>query len=79
VGEGYSPLYQCAYMIGGLQLRALRRELVDTGKLTDREFHDALLTYGPIPVELIRATMLDLPLTPDTKPTWRFAGNPLAE
>ncbi|HUU99203.1 MAG TPA: DUF885 domain-containing protein [Phycisphaerae bacterium] len=79
VGEGYSPLYQCAYMIGGLQLRALRRELVDTGKLTDREFHDALLTYGPIPIELIRATMLDLPLTPDTKPTWRFAGDPSGE
>lgn len=79
VGEGYSPLYQCAYMIGGLQLRALRRELVDTGKLTDREFHDALLTYGPIPIELIRAAMLDLPLTPDTKPTWRFTGDPLGE
>ncbi len=79
VGEGYSPLYQCAYMIGGLQLRALRRELVDAGKLTEREFHDALLTYGPIPIELIRAAMLDLPLTPDTKPSWRFAGEPPAE
>jgi len=78
IGEGYSPLYQCAYMLGGLQLRALRRELVDTGKMTDREFHDALLTYGPIPIELIRAAMLDLPLTPDTKPTWRFAGDRLS-
>ncbi|MCX6903769.1 MAG: DUF885 family protein, partial [Verrucomicrobia bacterium] len=30
IGNGYSPLYQCGYMIGGLQLRALRRELVGT-------------------------------------------------
>ena len=79
VGEGYSPLYQCAYMLGGLQLRALRRELVDTGKMTEREFHDALLIHGPIPNELIRAAMLDLPLTPDMQPTWRFAGDPLRE
>jgi uncharacterized protein (DUF885 family) len=75
VGEGYSPLYQCAYMIGGLQLRALRREVVDSGKMTERAFHDALLTYGPIPIELIRATMLGVPLSPDTRASWRFAGN----
>ncbi|MGQ0702649.1 MAG: DUF885 family protein, partial [Gemmatimonadales bacterium] len=37
----YSPLYQAGYMIGGLQLRALYRELVESGKLTIREFHDA--------------------------------------
>jgi uncharacterized protein (DUF885 family) len=79
IGEGYSPLYQCSYMTGGLQLRALRREVVDSGKMTEREFHDALLMHGPIPNELIRAAMLDLPLTPDTKPTWRFAGEPLPE
>jgi uncharacterized protein (DUF885 family) len=28
IGGGYGPLYQCAYMIGGLQLRALHDELV---------------------------------------------------
>ena len=27
---GYGPLYQAAYLLGGLQLRGLRRELVDT-------------------------------------------------
>ena len=32
----YPPLYQVAYMIGGLQFRALHHELVDAGKMTDR-------------------------------------------
>jgi uncharacterized protein (DUF885 family) len=61
-------------MIGGLQLRAMRKELVDSGKMTNRQFHDAVLTYGPIPVELIRDGMENLPLTRDSKPSWKFAG-----
>jgi len=73
IGNGYSPLYQCGYMIGALQLRALRRELVGTGKMNDRQFNDTVLTYGPIPVELIRAGMLNLPLTRTSKAEWRFA------
>jgi uncharacterized protein (DUF885 family) len=76
VSEGYSPLYPCGYLIGGLQLRALRKELVDSGKLSNRDFHDTLLTYGGIPVELVRAGMLNLPLTRETRSTWRFAGEP---
>ncbi len=75
IGGDYSPLYQCGYMIGGLQLRALRKELVDSGKMTNREFHDTILTYGPIPVELIRAGMLNLPLATDSAPSWKFAGD----
>ncbi len=34
----YGPLYQAAYLLGGLQLRALHRELVESGKMTDRQF-----------------------------------------
>jgi hypothetical protein len=71
---GYSPLYQCGYMIGGLQLHALRREMVETGRMTDRQFNDALLTQGPIPVELIRAGLANTPLRRDTKSSWKFAG-----
>ena len=74
ISGDYSPLYQCGYMIGGLQLRAMRKELVDSGKMTNRQFHDTILTYGPIPVELIRAGMENLPLTRDSKPSWKFAG-----
>ncbi len=73
IGTAYSPLYQCAYMIGGLQLRALRREVVDAGRMSELEFHDRLMTYGAIPIELIRADMLDVPLRPDSLPSWRFA------
>jgi len=53
--------------------------VVDFRRPFEREFHDALLTHGPIPIELIRAAMLNLPLTPDMKSTWRFAGEPPAE
>ena len=69
----YSPLYQVAYMIGGLQFRALRHELVDAGKMTDRQYHDALLHEGPIPVEMIRALLEHRPLTKAYVASWRFA------
>jgi uncharacterized protein (DUF885 family) len=68
----YSPLYQCGYMLGGLQLMALHRELVTSGKLTEKQFHDALLRLGPIPIELIRASLLKQALTPDLKASWKF-------
>jgi uncharacterized protein (DUF885 family) len=70
----YSPLYQCGYMIGGLQLNALRKEVVNANKMTEKEFNDTVLTYGSMPVELIRAGILNLPLTRDTAPAWRFYG-----
>lgn len=74
IGNSFSPLYQCGYMIGGLQLRALRQELVGAGKMTDRQFNDTVLTYGAIPIEMIRAGMLNQPLTRDTTANWKFAG-----
>ncbi len=74
IAGNYSPLYQCGYMIGGLQLNALRKEAVDAGKMTEKQFNDTVLTYGSMPIELIRAGMLNLPLTRDTKSTWRFYG-----
>jgi hypothetical protein len=74
----YSPLYQVAYMMGGLQFRALRRELVDSGRMTDRQFHDAVLQGGTMPVELVRARLTGgAGLTRDYTARWRFAGDPL--
>jgi uncharacterized protein (DUF885 family) len=71
----YSPLYQCAYLIGGIQIGALRQELVGPAGLSEREFHDAVLRQGPIPVELIRAALRpDVPITRDAEPDWRFVG-----
>jgi uncharacterized protein (DUF885 family) len=76
IGGNYSPLYQCGYMIGGMQLRALRKEVLEAGRLTEREFNDAVLTVGPIPIEFVRASLLELPLTRELRATWRFAGEP---
>lgn len=70
----YGPLYQAAYMLGGLQIRAMRAELVDTKKLTNKQFHDHIVQQNSIPIELVRASFSDQPLTRDFKPTWRFYG-----
>jgi uncharacterized protein (DUF885 family) len=70
----YGPLYQAGYMLGGLQLRALHQELVKNGKLTDRQFHDAILKENFAPVELIRASLTKQPLTKEFKSGWKFYG-----
>ena len=69
----YPPLYQAAYMLGGLQLRALHEELVTKGKMSDREFHDRVLREGPIPIEVLRAVMKGEKLEKGYTPRWRFA------
>ncbi|UCC26716.1 MAG: DUF885 family protein [Gemmatimonadales bacterium] len=69
----YSPLYQAGYMLGGMQFRALYRELVQSGTMTAREFHDAVLRGGRMPVEMVRARLTGQPLTRDYTPGWRFA------
>ena len=71
-GGAYGPLYQCAYLLGGLQVRALRRELVDTGKMTNRAFHDAILKENRIPVEMVRASLIKQKLTRDFVSNWKF-------
>jgi uncharacterized protein (DUF885 family) len=72
----YSPLYQVAYMIGGLQFRALHRELVGSKKMTNRDFHDTILRRGEMPVEMVRASLTKAPLTPDYKARWKFYQEP---
>jgi uncharacterized protein (DUF885 family) len=69
----YPPLYQIGYMIGGLQLRALHRELVDSGKMTERQFHDAVLQGGPMPIAMVRARLSGGALTREGAGTWKFA------
>jgi dipeptidyl aminopeptidase/acylaminoacyl peptidase/uncharacterized protein (DUF885 family) len=68
----YEPLYQCAYLLGGLQIRALRKELVDSGKMTNRAFHDAILRENAIPIEMIRASLTGQELARDFSTRWRF-------
>jgi uncharacterized protein (DUF885 family) len=72
--SSYSPLYQAAYLLGGMELRSLHRELVESGKMTDRAFHDAVLRENAIPIEMIRASLTGQHLTSDHTPGWKFAG-----
>ena len=68
------PLYQSAYLLGALQFRALHHELVDSKRMTDREFHDAILHENSMPVELLRADLEHLPLSRDYNTNWKFYG-----
>ncbi|HNP94603.1 MAG TPA: DUF885 family protein [Cyclobacteriaceae bacterium] len=68
----YGPLYQLAYMTGGLQFYALRKELVDSGKMTMKQFHDAVMHENSMPVEMVRAILTDQPLKKNFKTSWRF-------
>lgn len=68
----YGPLYQIAYLLGGLQLYSLHRELVDSGKMRNREFHDWILRENRIPIEMVRAILTRQKLTRDFKTNWRF-------
>jgi len=68
----YPPLYQLAYMMGGLQFRALHEELVGPGKMTNRQFHDAVLQSGSMPVEMVRASLTKQSLPASFKTSWKF-------
>ncbi len=68
----YGPLYQLAYMTGGMQFYALKKELVDSGKMTYKEFHDAVLRENSMPVEMVRAILTDQPLSKNYKTSWKF-------
>ncbi|MBS1680810.1 MAG: DUF885 family protein [Bacteroidetes bacterium] len=69
---GYGPLYQLAYMIGAKEFYALRQELVATGKMKEKDFHDTILQSGPMPVEMVRALLTNQNLTRDFKTWWKF-------
>lgn len=68
----YSPLYQAAYMIGGLQIRALHGTLVESGRMSERAFHDSILRGGRMPIELVRARLTGEAPSSDFAASWRF-------
>ncbi len=68
----YPPLYQTAYLLGGLQLYSLHKALVTSGKMTDRQFHDAILTDGNMPIEMVRASLMNQRLAKSFTSQWRF-------
>jgi hypothetical protein len=68
----YPPLYQAAYMLGGLQIRGLHRELVLSGKMKVRDFHDRILLGNTLPIEMVRASLTATRLEKDFVAKWRF-------
>ncbi|MCX6366509.1 MAG: DUF885 family protein [Armatimonadetes bacterium] len=70
-GGNYDPLYQLAYLIGGMQVHALHTEWLESGK-TDRAFHDAFLRENLMPIPALRAFLLNHSLEKDTDLLWHF-------
>jgi uncharacterized protein (DUF885 family) len=68
----YGPLYQLAYMIGGLQVYAMKNEMVQSGKMTEKQFHDFFITQNYMPIELLRARMKGEKIPRNFKSSWRF-------
>jgi uncharacterized protein (DUF885 family) len=68
----YVPLYQAAYLLGGIQIRSLRHDLVDSGLVTEKAFHDEILRQGPMPIAMLRLAVGRQPLTKDTVVDWKF-------
>ncbi len=71
---GYGPLYQAAYLLGALQMRGLRGEVVDTKRMTEKAFHDEILRQGSMPVALLRLALGSQPLSRDMPIEWAFYG-----
>ncbi|MFT3935773.1 MAG: DUF885 family protein [Chitinophagaceae bacterium] len=69
---GYGPLYQVAYMIGGLQIMALRNEMTANKKMSVKQFHDAFLRESSMPIEMLRGILTNQPLKEDYETNWRF-------
>ena len=71
----YEPIYQCAYMLGALEFYALHKELVGSGKMTNRAFHDAVYREGNIPIEMLRLALNGQKVTRDYQTSWKFYGS----
>ncbi|KAI5304425.1 hypothetical protein KEM56_006510 [Ascosphaera pollenicola] len=68
----YSPLYQAGYMLGALQIYKLRKELVDTGLMPVKEFHNRFLRGNYMPIEMVRALLKGVPLDREYEACWRW-------
>jgi hypothetical protein len=59
-------------MTGAFQFYALKKELVDGGKMSYKQFHDAVLQENNMPVEMVRAILTKQNLKRDFTTNWRF-------
>jgi uncharacterized protein (DUF885 family) len=72
--ESAPPLYQAAYLLGGLQIHSLRKELVDSRRMPEKRFHDEILRQGSMPIAMLRLAVTDQKLTRDMPVDWNFYG-----
>jgi hypothetical protein len=63
-------------MLGGLQIRSLYREFVESKKMSPKQFHDAVIQQNSIPIELVRAALTEEALSKEPISRWRFAEQP---
>lgn len=68
----YGPLYQIAYMMGGLQFYKLHKDLVDTGKMSEKSFHDTIMQNNGMPVEMVKAILFNEDVKRDKIASWKF-------
>lgn len=68
----YSALYQAGYMLGALQLYSLRKEVLEDELMTEKEFHDRVMRENEMPIEMLRALILEHRLRSGYKTCWRF-------
>lgn len=68
----YDPLYQLAYLVGGLQLMRIKEEQVDQGLMSFAEFHDRVIKENYLPMEMLRAILKGDKLAKDYQTTWKF-------
>jgi hypothetical protein len=45
---------------------------VGSGKMTNKQYHDAVMKLNAMPVEMIRAILTNQKLTKDFKASWKF-------
>lgn len=70
--DNYGELYQLAYLVGGLQLMAIKKELVDEGGMSYAAFHERVIKENYMPMEMLRAILIGQDLSPDHEAKWKF-------
>jgi hypothetical protein len=46
--------------------------MVDKGKMTNKQYHDAVMHLNSMPVEMVRAILTNQPLTENFTTKWKF-------
>ena len=73
------PALPAGLPLGGIQMRAMRKELVDSGLMAEKAFHDEVLRQGSMPIALLRLAVGRQKLTRDTSVDWKFYGQKIED